>query len=147
MDKMLEYIKNSPTLDENSTDNTGEPLFKPHHVWATSNSFGQLVRMIFCEEGITVRMFRTAIMKTYLKHGRPQRIATSQQSNLFKAITRKRPTFYKFKEIICDILGYDMDITITLTKNGKTKSYNYKKLLKKYMKMKHADKHKDGGNA
>lgn len=148
MDKIMDYIKNSPTINDGdgNADNTGDMVFEPHHVWATNSMFGQLVRMIFCEERITVRRFRKAVLNTYLKHGRPLKIATSQQSNLLKAIVRQRPTIYKFKEIISDILGYDIDITISLTRNGVTKHYSYKKLIKKYMKLKREEELGGGHN-
>ena len=138
MKDIIDIIEKSPIIHDKNidSDNTGELMFSPHHVWATNSMFGQLVRMIFCEEKITLRMFRRAVLKTYLEHGKPQKIATSQQSNLLKAITRPRPTIYKFKEIICGILGYDIDITISLTKNGKTSHYSYRNLIKKYMRIK-----------
>jgi hypothetical protein len=135
MEKMLESINKARSVADNGGDeiSQGKLVFEKDKVWDTTHMFTALVRMIFIKEKITIQAIGHYMLVKMAKGGASKRDIGYKTGNILKSLVRPRPTFYTFYKVMC-LLGYEMDITIKLKRNGKTVSYNYNELLKEFTK-------------
>ena len=111
-DFMKTFAEGVPELAEPP----GEPVFTEEDVLATNDPLSRMLRIIFIKKGVSHQMFA----KRHREHAQnvlgevPSRISTSK-GNMLSAIKRPCVSFKKFYEVVVDILGYDIDMTFTLT--------------------------------
>lgn len=107
----------------------GVPVFTEEDVFKSRNMLSQIMRAIFIKEKINIQDLGSK-QRTYLISSEidPSKFSTAK-TNLLAALARPAVSFNKFYETIVNILGYTMDISITLSKDGVEKKYVYSKLI------------------
>lgn len=93
----------------------GELVFQKEDILKTNHVLSRLLRGVFYRDRITIpylaRKYREYALNTL--NELPSRISTGR-GNLISAITRDKVSINKFHEVLCSILGYEMDLTVLL---------------------------------
>ena len=126
--KTLDSIDTSKQPEENHPIG-GTEVFTEEDIFKTDNILSRLMRAVFVKEKITIQEI-TFKQREFLiaMDTDPAKFSTAR-TNLIAALCRTSVSFNKFYEAIVNILGYKMDITITLTKNGESKSFTYSEIV------------------
>lgn len=103
-------------------------LFRVEDVFKTPNMLSRLVRGIVIKENITVVQLEDALREGIIRAGRKTKDLHSDKMNLVSAVSREAVSFNKAFELLSTVLGYDMSITIHLTKDGVTRNYNFEQV-------------------
>lgn len=121
-----EVLGNSP-----ETDSSGDLIFTKEDILKTSDVLSQMLRGIFVEKGVTYQYLARRYREYALNTLRilPTKVSTGK-GNLMSAIHRPILSFKKFYEVVVLILGYDVDMTITLTDHmGEKMSFNHHEMV------------------
>lgn len=106
-----------------STDSSGELIFTKEDVIKTSDPLSQMLRCIFIQNGVTTqylaRRYREYALNTI--GILPSKVSTGK-GNLMSALDRPSLSFKKFYEVVVLILGYDLDMSFTLTDHAGNKT-------------------------
>ncbi len=130
--KNLSTAKVLPQVQQSYAN--GTPLVTLLDVFKTPHILARLFRAIVAKEGITLEEIRDKNKIMMAKREvDPAKFATDN-SNLIANITKPTLSFNKFITAIIDVLGYDMDIHIVLSKDGRTSKYEYKELMSELSK-------------
>jgi hypothetical protein len=86
------------------------------------------VRGIVVKENITIRQLEDALRQGIIRSGRRTKDLHSDKMNLVSAVSREAVSFNKAFELFSTVLGYDVNITVTLTKDGVKHSYDYEEV-------------------
>ena len=117
-----------PKADKNSP-----PVFTKEDVTLTTNMLSKLMRAIFVKEKISSDELKYKQRIYLIEKDMASEIDSgtflTAKTNLIAALSRPRVTFVKLYEALVEILGYSMDITIHLTRDGKTTNYRYSELM------------------
>jgi hypothetical protein len=110
--------------------NAATPLFTVDDVVEkTRNMLSQLFRAIMLKEKVTVQEISHKQRITLSRlNVDPAKFPTAK-TNLIAALARPAVSFNKFYEAIVNILGYKMDLTIHLEKDGVKRDYRYSELM------------------
>jgi predicted nuclease of restriction endonuclease-like RecB superfamily len=105
----------------------GDPLFREEDVHNTSHPLMKILRRILVDDKVS----KEYITDRYAEYARvvlgetPSRIS-SGRGNLLSTLARNEITYKKFVEILECILGYSVDISVTLVdKKATVRSFTY----------------------
>lgn len=120
---------NKPSTTQSDND-TSICLFPKKQVFIPSSILTRLLRAICIKENITISKLRNSIKLYNYKNGRPSNKHSSDRSNLHAGISSDSVTYNRSIELLHHVLGYDVDITFHLTKDGVTKDYRESEVVK-----------------
>jgi hypothetical protein len=129
---MLNKLRSIDIQEDDYEDDqfaNGTQVFTEEDVFKTNNMLSRLMRAIFVSEKVTIQEIASKQKEFLIKMDADPSNFSTAKTNLIAALCRSSVSFNKFYEAIVDILGYKMDITITLTKKGETKNYKYSKIV------------------
>lgn len=109
----------------------GPLVFQKEDIMKTNHRLTRLLRGIFYKNRITIPYLSEKYHEYAVNvlHELPSRISTGH-GNLIMALGRPQISIKKFEEIVCHILGYDIDMTITLSKSdGDRFEINYNEMM------------------
>ena len=117
--------------DSPSTDASGDLIFTKEDILKTPDILSQMLRAIFVQNGVTAqyltRRYREYALNTI--GVLPSKVSTGK-GNLMNALFRPTLSFKKFYEIVVLILGYDLDMSFTLTDpSGNKMSFNHHQVV------------------
>lgn len=128
MGLMDDLQKEADDIKSNNTSRVGgTPMFTENDVLKTSNMLARMLRVIFIENNVTTQSF-TEMHREYALtklNMMPSNVSTSK-GNMMALIASGNMTWKKFYEIVVNMMGYDLDLAISLKKNNvDVKTYNY----------------------
>jgi hypothetical protein len=106
----------------------GRCIFTVADFFKTKNMLSKLLCGIILKERITLSQVENCLRMAIIKAGRKLNELSQDKGNLIKAISGESVSFNKVVQLLVTTLGYDMDITITLTKDGVARKYTYSEL-------------------
>lgn len=122
-------LEGNPLCKQEIQKSTERRLFDIEDVFKTNNMLSRLLRGIVVFEKITMDELEDAIRSLLIRTGRPSKCYHSDKENMVAAISRTAVSFNKTQEFLCTMLGYKMNISITLSKEGETpRVYDYEKV-------------------
>lgn len=108
------------------------PLFDMKSVFKSSNILTRLLRIICIRENKTIGDLDYGLRNRLLRSGTKLSKFGSDKNNILTAIAKESVTFNRAMELLEDIFGESVDITIHLKdKNGKERSYRYSEEIEK----------------
>ena len=132
---LLKNLKSAKVLPQvQQSYKNGTPLVTLLDVFKTPHILARLFRAIAAKEGITLEEIRDKNKIMLAKREVDPSTFATANSNLIANITKPTLSFNKFITTIIDVLGYDLDIHIVLSKDGKTTKYEYKELMNEISK-------------
>lgn len=123
-------IKSAKTPE--TAPKTSAKLFKPKDVFKTDNKLTRLLWGLCILRGITVWDLDVGLRKRIRTKSWPKSKFSPDKTNIGSAMTKDSVTFNKVIELLEDILGYDVDISIHLTdkSDGSTSTYRQSEVVR-----------------
>ena len=128
MEDLIETISEGSSKRAARKKSDGNPklIFNIEDVTNTSNMLSRLVRLICYRERITHGDLDSAIAERVRRRGGNTKSLSYAKPNLMKAIKAEKVTFEKVVELFQQILGWNVDIVIKLSRdNEETREYEY----------------------
>lgn len=127
---LLRKLKGAKVLPptQQSYEN-GTPLVDKHDVFKTPHVLARLFRAIVVKEHITLEEIRDKNKIMLAKREVDPATFAYANSNLVANITKPSLSFNKFMTTMVDVLGYEVTIDVTTTRDGKTVKYDYNELM------------------
>lgn len=137
LNELKSAVKNSNKPIIGNKSHGTRCVFLVKDVFKTQNMLSRLLRGIAIKENITIDLIKSCVRQAMVRTGRQQEKNSSydDSTNIISAITRNAVSFNKCFELLSTILGYEVDLTIHLTKDGVRRSYNYKEVHQDMQKL------------
>ncbi len=137
---MLQKLSTAEVSSSSPVENigSGSPVFIVADIFKTNNMLSRIVRAMCVKEHISIQDLANK-QREYLSRMEvdPASFSTAK-TNMIAALGRPAISFNKFFEVFVGILGYKMDIGITLTKDGSSRTYKYSELMPEFAVSKRA---------
>jgi hypothetical protein len=118
MQHIISTIREGEKTRNRQMDGNPNLVFDIGDVVKTPNMLSRLVRLICYRERITHGMLDNALRERMERMGGSSKSLSYAKPNLMKAIKAERVTFEKAIELFQQILGFNVDVSITLTRPG-----------------------------
>ena len=127
---MLRSISNSSVIKGIKVERgRGTPVFNEQDIGNTQHRLAKILRAILVDNHVTAEEMQFKQVDFLTTNGVDKSKFSSAYMNLIGAYSKDRITWKKFHEILVGILGFDMDINVTVTRDGKEETYKFSELM------------------
>jgi len=130
LDDMLQSIAKATVKKGVQVDKgRGTPVFTEQDIGNTQHMLAKILRAILVDNHVTAEEMQFKQVEFLTTNGVDKSKFSSAYMNLIGAYSKDRITWKKFHEILVGILGFDMDIEVSVTRDGEKESYKFSDLM------------------